>query len=46
MELDNGDRYSGSFVDDCMHGLGKYESKVGNTYEGEFVNDEISGQGI
>jgi len=42
---DNGVIYEGEFVNDNMHGKGKYTFINGNIYEGEFVNNKMHGKG-
>ena len=41
---DNG-TYTGTFKNDLKHGKGKYTWKVGDVYEGDWINGEITGKG-
>ncbi|MCL1858309.1 MAG: hypothetical protein FWF92_03660 [Oscillospiraceae bacterium] len=44
-EYDNGDKYSGNFVNGVRSGQGTYEWANGTIYVGEFVNGNPSGKG-
>lgn len=42
----NGSIYQGFIKNDAKHGLGKFTDKQGNTYTGDFFDNEYHGQGI
>ena len=42
----NGSTYQGFIKNDAKHGLGKFTDKQGNTYTGDFFDNEYHGQGI
>jgi hypothetical protein len=42
---DNGDKYSGNWVNQKMHGAGIYYYKNGDIYKGDFRNDKLEGTG-
>ncbi|XP_075718905.1 MORN repeat-containing protein 2 isoform X1 [Rhinoderma darwinii] len=41
----NGVTYTGSWINDRMHGLGKLEHPSGAIYEGEFIDNKFHGRG-
>ena len=46
MKWRNGSTYQGFIKNDAKHGLGKFTDKQGNTYTGDFFDNEYHGQGI
>ena len=46
MQFANGDKYVGTWDKDTRTGSGSYSWANGNIYDGNFANDEISGEGI
>ena len=41
----NGDKYTGSFKDDCMNGEGTYTFSDGDVYKGSFSDNKFNGKG-
>ena len=42
----NGDVYEGDWVDNMMHGTGKYTTSDGTVYEGQFFEEKYIGEWV